>query len=345
MTKGNMNRRTMLRGAALGALATPALVGKGIAQGKVNWRVQAHWPKASSSFTDSLGKLAEVLEARTEGAFKMDLLGAGEFAKGPDIYNIVRKGVVPMGTVSPSYVQDQAQAASFLFGIPGTFRQAWEMEHAVKNLGLEALVNEDLNADGVMMKTEKVLPVEIVVSKKIESAEDFKGLKLRSSGTMLDYLQSAGAAPQYIPGSELYQSLSSGVVDGAHWGAAVGAKSMSLWEVCKYHYKPALGQTTDAFILNMEAVDGLEDDLRTALLDTMETRFFQRSAEYQHAEAIAISSGIAENDIEVSELPDDVLAILADASAKILDTEAQKGERAAKAADIYKTLMTDLGYL
>ena len=57
MTKGNMNRRTMLRGAALGALATPALVGKGIAQGKVNWRVQAHWPKASSSFTDSLGKL------------------------------------------------------------------------------------------------------------------------------------------------------------------------------------------------------------------------------------------------------------------------------------------------
>ena len=40
----------------------------------------------------------------------------------------------------------------------------------------------------------------------------------------------------------------------------------------------------------------------------METRFFQRSAEYQHAEAIAISSGIAENDIEVSELPDDVLA-------------------------------------
>jgi hypothetical protein len=47
----------------------------------------------------------------------------------------------------------------------------------------------------------------------------------------------------------------------------------------------------------------------------------------------------------VSELPDDVLAILADASAKILDTEAQKGERAAKAADIYKTLMTDLGYL
>ncbi len=345
MTKSNMNRRTMLRGAAIGALATPALVGKGIAQGAVNWRVQAHWPKASSSFTDSLGRLAEELNTRTDGAFKMELLGAGEFAKGPDIYNIVRKGVVPMGSISPSYVQDQAEAASFMFGIPGTFRQAWEMEHAVKNMGLENLVNEDLNAEGVMMMADKILPVEIVVSKKIESAEDFKGLKIRSSGTMLDYLQSAGAAPQYIAGSELYQSLSSGVVDGAHWGAAVGAKSMSLWEVCKYHYKPALGQTTDAYIVNMEAMDGLDDDLRTALVDTMETRFYQRSAEYQHEEAIALSSGVAENGIEVLDLPEDVLAILADASTKILDAEAQKGERAAKAADIYRTLMTDLGYL
>ena len=61
--------------------------------------------------------------------------------------------------------------------------------------------------------------------------------------------------------------------------------------------------------------------------------------------AIALSAGIAENGVEVIQLPDDVLAILAEASSKILEAESQKGERAAKAADIYRTLMTDLGYL
>ncbi|MDF1729342.1 MAG: ABC transporter substrate-binding protein, partial [Sulfitobacter sp.] len=197
MTKAPINRRTMLRGTAAAALATPALVGAGLAQGQVTWRVQAHWPKASSSFNDSLGVVAAELEEKTEGAFKLELLGAGEFAKGPDIFNIVRRGVVPMGTISPSYINDQAETATFVYGIPGTLRQAWEMEHAMKNLGVEALINEELNEEGVHLMCEKVLPTEMTLSKKIESAADFQGLKIRSSGSMLDYLAAAGAAPQY----------------------------------------------------------------------------------------------------------------------------------------------------
>lgn len=345
MTAKNLNRRSILRGAGLAAVAAPALVGKGIAQGKVTWRVQSHWPKASSSYSDSLGVLATALEERTEGAFKLELFGAGEFAKGPDIYNLIRKGVVPMGTISPSYILDKSQAASFLMGIPGTFRENWEPQQAAKNLGIEDLVNEELVPDGVRLMSEKAYPTEMVVSKKIESADDFKGLKIRSSGTMLDYLAAAGAAPQYIPGSELYQSLSSGVVDGAHWGAAIGAKSMSLWEVCKYHYKPALGFTIDAFIMNEEQLQGLDDDLRTAILDLMEIRFFRRSSEYMHKEAIALSSGVAENNVEVMQLPDEVLDMFAAASTEILEKEKAKGEIAAKAHGIYTGLMTDLGYL
>lgn len=347
MTKtvpGGLNRRNLLRGAAVAAVATPAITGRASAQAQVTWRVQAHWPKASGSFDDSLGVLASTLEERTEGAFKLELLGAGEFAKGPDIFNIVRRGVVPMGSISPSYIQDNAEAASFLFGIPGTLREAWQMEHAAKNLGIEDLVNEDLASEGVMILSEKVLPVEMALSRKIESADDFRGLKIRSSGTMLDYLAAAGAAPQYVEGSELYQAISSGVIDGAHWGAAIGAQSMSLWEVAKFHYKPVLAQTTDSWIINQDALDDLEPDLRQALLDTIESRFFLRSAEYQHQEAIALREGVETDGIEVVELPQDVLDMLGEASKQILETEGQKGERAAKAADIYSTLMTDMGY-
>lgn len=344
MTKANLNRRSILRGAGLAALAAPALVGKGIAAGKVTWRVQSHWPKSSGSFDDSLGVLATMLEERTEGAFKLELFGAGEFAKGPDIYNLIRKGVVPMGTLSPSYILDKSQAAGFLYGIPGTLRENWEPQQAAKNLGIEDMVNEELIPDGVRLMSEKSYPTEMVVSKKIESADDFKGLKIRSSGTMLDYLAAAGAAPQYIPGSELYQSLSSGVVDGAHWGAAIGAKSMSLWEVCKYHYKPALGFTIDAFIVNEEQLQGLEDDLKTAILDLMEIRFYARSAEYMHKEAIALSSGVTENGVEVMQLPDDVLAMFAQASKDILEQEKAKGPIAERAHAAYTGLMKDLGY-
>lgn len=343
-TTKNMNRRALLRGAAIATVAAPALIGKGIAAGKVTWRVQSHWPKASGSFKGSLEVLTDMVTKETDGAFKFELFGAGEFAKGPEIYNLIRKGVLPMGTSSPGYFQERAEAASFLYGIPGTLRDSWEVQYVTKQGGIEDMVNEQLNPDGVMLKTDKVYPTEIVLSKKLESADDFKGLKLRSSGTMLDYLKAAGAAPQYIPGSELYQSLSSGVVDGAHWGAAIGAKSMSLWEVCKYHYKPALGFNTDSFIYNMKEMDKLDDDLRSVLEKAFETRFYQRSTEYQLGEAKAMSAGIADNGVEVTQLPDDVLEILAGASSKIMETEAAKGPIAARAADVYMNMMKDLGY-
>lgn len=339
-----LGRRALMRGAAMGMLAAPALVGPAIAQGSVRWRVQSHWPKASGSFDDSLGALAREVERRTDGAFRMDLLGDGEFAKGPDIFNLVRRGVVPMGTISPSYIQDNAQAASFMYGIPGTLRDSWEMQHVVKNLGVEDLVNQDLMRQGVMIMAEKVLPTELALSRDIRSAADFRGLKIRSSGTMLDYLALAGAAPQYVPGSELYQALSSGVVDGAHWGAAVGAQSMSLWEVCKYHVKPPIAQTTDAYIINVDALEDLPDDMRTAFLDAVETRFFRRSIEYVHAEAIALTEGQQSDGLTVITLPDDVMEMMAQASMQVMENEAAKGERAAAAADIYRGLMADLGY-
>ena len=51
---------------------------------------------SSGSFADSYLRIADELEKRTDGAFRIEVHGAGEFAKGPDIYPLIRKGVLPM---------------------------------------------------------------------------------------------------------------------------------------------------------------------------------------------------------------------------------------------------------
>ena len=102
-------RRTLLKG-SLALAAAPAIIGSARADTQVTWKVQAHWPKASGSFNDSLGVLAKQLEERTGGRFKMELYGAGEIAKDREIYNVVKRGVVPMGTISPGYILGEAQA-------------------------------------------------------------------------------------------------------------------------------------------------------------------------------------------------------------------------------------------
>jgi TRAP-type mannitol/chloroaromatic compound transport system substrate-binding protein len=339
-----ISRRSALAGGAA-VIAAPAVIGRAAAAESVVWKVQSHWPKASASYGDSLAVIAKELEDNTEGRFKLELHGAGEFAKGAEIFKIVKRGVVEMGTISPGYIQGEAVTSGLALGVPGTFREPWEFSHYLKNMGFEAMYNEDLAKHGVVARAEKVYPTELVVSKPVNSMDDFSKLKLRSSGSYLKYLEAAGASTQYVAGPELYQSLASGVVDGAHWGAAQGALSMSLWEVAKFHMKPTMGLAMDMLIMNQAAIDKLPADLRTELFHVLDLRFWKRSAEYQYKEMVALSKGVQEQSVKVAQFPDAVLKAFAQASTKILEEERAKGGNAAKGADMLVGFLKTLGYV
>ena len=340
-----LTRRNALAG-GVALVAAPGIVGRSkAAEPEVTWKVQSHWPKASASFDESLAVVAEKVKDRTDGKMVLELYGAGEFAKGPEIFNIVRRGVVEMGTLSPGYILGEAPTAGLALGVPGTFREPWEFAHFLKNMGLEEMFNEDLAQYGVVSRAEKIYPTELVVSKPVKTIEDFATLKIRSSGSYLPLLETAGAAPQYVDGPELYQSLASGVVDGAHWGAAQGAKSMSLWEVAKYHMRPALGMAMDTFIMNQAAVDALPEEMREDFFDVLDLHFWERTAQYQYLEEIALSSGIADQGVEVTQFPQEVLDKFAEATGAILDEEAAKGGNAEKATAMLREFLKELGHL
>ena len=50
-------------------------------------------------------------------------------------------------------------------------------------------------------------------NKEIESAEDFKGLKMRIPGLGGDVLAKLGASPVSLPGGQIYENLVSGAID------------------------------------------------------------------------------------------------------------------------------------
>lgn len=339
-----LKRRNVLKG-TLAVAAAPAIITSAKAQAKVTWKVQSHWPKASGSFTDSLGVLAKELEAKTDGRFKLELLGAGEIAKGGEIFNVVRRGVVQMGTTSPAYNLNEAELMSMYMGIPGTLREPWEAMHMNKNLGLEAALNEQVKPKGVFYMADKAYPTELVLKKKIESVNDLSGVKVRSAGSLLEYLNAAGFAPQQVAGPEIYQAIATGVVDGAHWGAAIGALSMKFWEVAKVHMKPAILIAQDVYIMNLDAFNKLPDDLKLIFTSTVENRYFQRSVEYLHQEAIALNTGITKMGVEVHRYPDEVLARMAEASKTLMAKEMEKGPKAKEFAEKLTGLMKDLGYV
>ncbi|QCF26456.1 TRAP transporter substrate-binding protein DctP [Hydrocarboniclastica marina] len=340
--------RSHLRSAAaIGLVATLALPGFAAAEEKsTTWRVQSHWPSASSSYEDSLVRLKNQIEERTEGRVKLNLHEAGALFKAQETFNAVSRGIVEMGTISPAYAQDKISLAGIASGLPFAFRNVWEAAYFHKGLGFEDMLREEAAKHNVYWSTDKVYPTEMVVKNPINSWEDFTSLKIRSSGALQKFLDDAGASTSYLPGSELYPALDSGVVDGAHWGAAQGAASMSLYEVAKYHVQPALNIAgTDVIIVSQKALDKLSDKDQETIKQILDEQFWFRTNEYQYKERVALSKAMEENGVEINTLPEDVQQRLTKAAQASWDEAGERSENAAEALEKMKSFLRELGYL
>ena len=312
----------------------------------IKWRVQSHWPAASSSYKDSLLLLKDKLEKRTNGRLVLEPHEAGALFGAKETFNAVRRGVIEMGTISPAYIIDQVSVAGIAAGLPFAFRNVWEAAYFHKQLGFEQMIRDEVAKYGVYYSTDKVYPTEMVVKQPIKSYEDFSKLKIRSSGTLQVFLTEAGAAASYIPGPEVYPALSQGVVDGIHWGAAQGAMSMSLYEVAKHHVKPPLNIAgTDAFIINQKALDKLPADLRKIVIDTLEEQFWQRTNEYEYKETVTLAKAQKEMGVKINVMPEELQNRLAKVATKTWDKEAARSKEAAKAVEMLKSFLGELGYI
>lgn len=324
------------------------LPGLAMAQKKdvTTWRVQSHWPAASSSYTDSLLKLRDILIERTDGRLVLEPYEAGSLFSATESFNAVRRGIIPMATTSPAYLIDQVPLAGVAIGQPFAFRNVWEAAYFHQQMGFEQMMRDQVAKYGVYYSTDRIFPTEMVVSRPIESLNDFKKLKIRSAGVLQVFLTDAGASASYIAAPELYTALSQGIVDGAHWGAAVGAMSMSLYEVIKYHVKPALTISgSDAFIINQKAMDKLPEDVREILLDTMNEQFWKRTNEYLYDETITLANAQKDLDVKVNVLPQEVQDHMVQAAQKSWDKEAKRSKESAEAIEMMKEFLGRLGYL
>ena len=331
---------------SVAVIAMASLCGTAVAaEDTTTWRVQSHWPSASSSYEDSLEFLRDRLLERTDGRLELELHEAGSLFSADEIFNATERGVIEMGTLSPGYVLDRSELAGIAFGLPNSYRDVWEALYFFRNEGFEEMLREDFAEQGVYWSTDKLYATELVLKEPVEDLDDFESLQLRSTGTLQTFLTEAGAAASSIPGEELYQALSTGVVDGAHWGAVQGASSMSLYEVAKYHVRPPLIISTDAFVINQEAMDSLPKDVKDILIETLNEHFYLRTLEYQYKEELELADVRVEQDVEVIEMPDDVQSAMDEAAQGIWEQERQEGDKAAEAVERLEEFLTGLGYL
>lgn len=312
----------------------------------IKWKCQVVYPAASPSYAGSVLRVIGKLKERTNGRLIIESYTAGALVPSKEIYNAVQRGMIQCGVSSPNYLRDKMPVMTFAASIPFNFTEVWQGQYLFKQLGFEDILRNASLKYGVYYFSDRIYPTELVVKKPITKLEDFKGLKLRSSGALKVFMTKIGAAASYITGAEIYPSLASGIVEGAHWGAAQGARDMGFYELCKYHLKPPLNMgAPDVWFFNKKKFDALPKDIQKIIRDTLEEHFWYRSNQYIYLEGKALAEAQQKKGVKITTIEPAEQKKIRQLAQKMWEEESKKSPESEKAYKIMVDYMKELGLL
>jgi len=206
----------------------------------------------------------EEITKRTNGlvTFKAHFGGALSSTK-ETIYHI-KDGTIDLATIYPAYNPDLFR----LLMVNHTPYSGYAMD--ARQQAVADLIKEEaeIQAEFTAQNTRVLFPgygnaVMLVSKTRVESVEDFKGMKIRGAGTELLTLEKWGATPVAVSVGEIYESLSRGVLDAAFGMPIQTFVANGVHEAAKYFIETGYGPTGCLFgIMNADTYQKLPPDIQ-----------------------------------------------------------------------------------
>jgi TRAP-type mannitol/chloroaromatic compound transport system substrate-binding protein len=259
--------------AASTAFSTPA-----ISQGLKKMVVVSTWPRDFPGLGTGAQRVAKRINDATDGRISVEYFAAGERVGAFDSFDEVASGNAQAYHGADYYWKGKhpgwAYFTSVPFGLTYTEMNAWIRFGGGQELWDELAAGFGLKC---VMAGSTGCQMGGWFRKEMNSADDFKGLKMRMPGLGGDVIAKLGASPVSIPGGQIYENLVSGAIDATEWVGPWNDSFMKFYEAAKYYYYPgfhepgsmlALGMNkkfwdglskTDQIII--ESAAGLENDM------------------------------------------------------------------------------------
>ncbi len=234
-----MDRRKFLTGAAVttGA-ATATLATPAISQGKEKLVMVTSWGRGLAGVFDAAQRVADTVGAITDGTLEIEIKAQGELVSGlPAVFDAVTSGQADMYHAADYYYVGQHPAFAFFTAVPFGMTPS-EMHNWYYHMGGHELHRELGEEFGLVSFLGGNTGPQAGgwFRKEINSAADFNGLKFRMPGLGGKALGKLGASVQTIPGSEVYQALASGAIDGTEWIGPWADEKAGFQEITKFYY-------------------------------------------------------------------------------------------------------------
>ena len=231
-----MNKRTTV-------LAVSAMLGAFVSMevaAATEWNVSL-WGKRRA-FTENVEKLAELVEAKTNGDFKLNISYGGLSKSRENLDGISRD--VSLARITEIYTKVH--------------------EHPI--------VKKDLARWNATILMPSPMPQYNIVSKSepLKQLSDFEGLRVRGPGGIMGVLGKLGAVKTGVPFSEVRQAMDSGVIDAAsfapHAHLATNSYKVGKWATTNLN----LGTANCPVVVNTDALNALAPAHKEALLGSVD---------------------------------------------------------------------------
>jgi len=221
----------------------------------------ANFPPAPTFPCVQMERWKEEVEKRTGGQVAINTYPGGTLLDAKNMMDGVIAGQADIGCLCMAYQPGRfivTNATALPLGFPNA---------TVASLTLWDLYRKQKPEEFAKVKVLTMFtcaPANIYAKKPVRSLEDLKGLELRASGGVAQYLKALGAAPVGMPQSEAPEALQKGVVQGAA-SSLETLMDFKYAELCKYVTMINGPVYPFAVVMNMEKWNSLPKDIQEVM--------------------------------------------------------------------------------
>jgi TRAP-type mannitol/chloroaromatic compound transport system substrate-binding protein len=345
-----MNRRHFLSKVGVSAAAVAAVTTVNapavMAQKTFRWKMVTTWPPKLPVLQEGCERLAKRIEELSDGRLKIQVFAGGELVPPLESFEAVSSGTVEVGSGAAYYWAGKEPASQWFAAVPfglnaqgmaawfygGDGLKLWEETYAPFNL-----IPRPGGSTGVQMGG--------WFNKKIESIDDYKGIKMRIPGLGGKVVSKAGGTVVLLPGGEIFTSLERGVIDATEWVGPLHDLRMGFYQAAKFYYYPGWHEpgTYLEYFFNKKAYESLPKDLQHVVDAVCMENEHWVLTQFEAQNGAALQALTDQHKVQVIKFPDAVLSALRKLSEEVLEEEAAKSPIAKKVNESFKNFQKVVG--
>lgn len=310
------------------------------------WKMQSLMP-AGSSANKQFETFAQHVDQMSAGRLKIEVVPIDSIVQSDETLDAITQGILDGHFGSPGYFSGQDPAFGVLghfiagYDTPEQFNMFYQHGGGVE-LARELYKEYNVHFVGAAFWQPEAIPAR----KAIRSIADFKDVKIRAPGGVAGQVFTAmGASVVTLPGSEVFQALSSGVVDATDYSSLGQNAQVGLYDIAKFTIYPSITSmpATDISV-NMDKWNALPDDLK-AIVETATREFASNLSAATFLDDQDAVKKIKADGVEIIDWAPEERRKLRALAAEAMKAYAADSEMAKKAYDAHIAFMTKINLL